>query len=69
MFAYQNLKQYFFWSSEDPGWTEHGISVIAEWVMTFANIIVFGTFYSDFKNIKFKKVIIDYNSENLFKRV
>ena len=69
MFAYETLKQYFFWSSKDPGWIEHGISVIAEWIMTFTNILVFGSFYWDFKNFNFEKVITNYNNKNLYKGV
>ena len=51
-----DIKKYysnFYIISLIQGFVENGISVVAEWLMVFLILLVFLSFYPDYKNIKF----------------
>ena len=42
------------WSSKYPGYGQHLVSVFSEWMMCFAFLLFFATYYKDFKNLDTK---------------
>ena len=43
------------WKPEDGGYNEHIISTVTEWLFVLSIVIVFCTFYPDFRRVKLKR--------------
>ncbi|XP_060577473.1 DNA damage-regulated autophagy modulator protein 1-like [Ruditapes philippinarum] len=54
-------KSKFQWSPDDPGYAEHLVATISEWLVAFITVIYFATFYAEFRHFKLEapKVVLN----------
>jgi len=51
------------WTHEDPGYAEHLVSTISEWLIAVVSVVYFSTFYHEFKHFRVKApTIVHYDS-------
>ncbi|XP_060605840.1 DNA damage-regulated autophagy modulator protein 2-like isoform X1 [Ruditapes philippinarum] len=48
------------WTSDHPGYAEHLVATISEWLVAFITVIYFATFYKEFKHFRMKAPEVVY---------
>ncbi|XP_052797647.1 DNA damage-regulated autophagy modulator protein 1-like isoform X2 [Mya arenaria] len=48
------------WSEDNPGYSEHLVATISEWLVAFVSVIYFSTFYPEFKHFRVRPPKVEY---------
>ncbi|XP_045175772.1 DNA damage-regulated autophagy modulator protein 1-like [Mercenaria mercenaria] len=56
-------KSRLHWSADEPGYAEHLVATISEWLVAFITVIYFATFYKEFKHFRMKPPEVIYYNE------
>ncbi|XP_045175779.2 DNA damage-regulated autophagy modulator protein 2-like isoform X1 [Mercenaria mercenaria] len=51
------------WTASHPGYAEHLVATISEWLVAFITVIYFATFYKEFKQFRMKPPEVIYYNE------